>query len=144
MAPFHYFCRDLIAASRKGLGCGPAAPTTTAFPALCCLPAACLCCLHTRAMVCRVLPAPRVPPSREFGNGLAGSDAGCTGQPEVGFVQGELGLMLSRHVLPAARKPPALCKITFLFFPPCYHAVSEDAVYSTFFCSLGGSDGEVT
>lgn len=56
MAPFHYFCRDLIAASRKGLGCGPAAPTTTAFPALCCLPAACLCCLHTRAAVCGVLP----------------------------------------------------------------------------------------
>lgn len=70
-----------------------------------------------------------------LGVGLAGSAAGCSGQPEVGFVQGALGLVLSRHVLPPTRKPPALYKIAFLFFPPYYHTVGEDAVYPTSFCS---------
>lgn len=52
-----------------------------------------------------------------LGVGLTRSAAGCSGQPEVGFVQGALGLMPSRHVLPSTRNPPALCKIIFLFSP---------------------------
>lgn len=32
MAPFHYFCRDVIAASTNGLDCGPDASATAAFP----------------------------------------------------------------------------------------------------------------
>lgn len=58
-------------------------------------------------------------------------------QPEVGFVQGALGLMLSRHVLLTTRKTPALCKLPFyflfflLFFLPHHHAVGKDTVYPT-------------
>lgn len=82
MAPFHYFCGDAIAASRKLLGCGPGASATTALPSLpvltlYCPPGTCLHCLHAQTMLCRVLSAWWV----KVGVGLAGSAAGCSGSP---------------------------------------------------------------
>lgn len=74
----------------------------------------------------------------EFGSGFGRVCCRMFWKPKVGFVQGLLGLMLSRHMLFPTRKPSALCKISFSFFfllppppPLCHHAVGEDAVYPT-------------
>lgn len=105
------------------------------------LPACAVCTLQPRSVGC--YHSHGCSKQVHLGMGLAGSAARCSGQPKVGFVQGTLGLMLSRHV--TLNQKATIPVQDHISIPPLYyHAVGEDAVHPTSFCSLGGADGEVT